>query len=89
MSNRTAPGDLSGRIPIAAAKRIAQEYGYQQVVIFARDHLHGKEHVTTFGVSVADCEVAAQMGNNLKRHVGWPEHLCHDKPARLKRKDKP
>lgn len=75
------------RIPIAAAKRIAQEFGFDQVVIFARAHrTDNKEHVTTYGKTVEDCDVAARMGNHLKRVVGWPEKLCQDKPARIRRK---
>jgi hypothetical protein len=78
------------RIPIAAAKRIAEEYGYDQVVIFARKvesapgFGDGGEHVTTFGKTVADCDVAARMGNHLKRVVGWPEERCNAVPARMK-----
>lgn len=77
------------KIPIAAAKRIAKDYDFDQVVIFARKHGdNGTEHVTTFGKSLADCEVAALMGNKLKKFVGWPEELCQSKPARQKRKEK-
>ncbi len=59
------------RIPIAAAKRIAQEYGYDQVVIIARAVGDG-EHVTTYGVNKAHCDVAARTGDFLKFKVmGW------------------
>jgi hypothetical protein len=80
-------------IPIAAAKRIAEEYGFDQVVIFARKVDtepglgDGGEHVTTYGKSVADCDVAARMGNHLKRVIGWPESKCQDKPARVRRRE--
>lgn len=77
------------RIPIAAAKRIAEEGEFDQVVIFARNHTtHGEETVTTYGKTTADCDVAARMGNHLKRVVGWPEEMCHAKPARIRRKEK-
>lgn len=76
------------RIPIAAAKRIAIEYGYDQVVIFARAwRTEGREHVTTYGKTTEDCDVAARMGNQLKRVVGWPDSKCQDKPARIRRKE--
>lgn len=76
------------RIPIAAAKRIAEEYGYDQVVIFARNWRNqNREHVTTYGKTVEDCDVAARMGNHLKRVVGWPESKCQDKPARIRRRE--
>lgn len=64
-------------IPITAAKRIAKDYGYDQVVVYARKvgddpDPHG-EHVTTYGVSKAHCTVAARMGDHLKYNVfGWP-----------------
>jgi hypothetical protein len=51
-------------IPIAAAKRIAEEFGYDQVVIVARK-VGGSEHVTTYGVDKANCNVAARIGNFL------------------------
>lgn len=65
------------RIPIAAAERIAKEYGYDQVVIIARKvgedpEPHG-EHVTTYGVNKEHCDSAAQQGVALKRFMGWPD----------------
>lgn len=60
-------------IPITAAKAIASEFGYDQVVIIARAVDQG-EHVTTFGNGVKHCVVAAQIGDFLKQKVmGWPE----------------
>jgi hypothetical protein len=63
------------RIPIEAAKRIAKEYGYDQVVIYARKvgedpEPHG-EHMTTYGVSRVHCDVAAQIGKTLQKFMGW------------------
>ena len=63
------------RIPISAAKIIADSYGYDQVVIIARkvgEHPdpHG-EHVTTYGVTREHCGVAARMGEKLKEMMGW------------------
>ena len=62
-------------IPIAAAKRIATEYGYDQIVVYARrvgedPDPHG-EHMTTYGVDKVHCDVAARMGDVLKRFMGW------------------
>lgn len=63
-------------IPIEAAKRIADEYGYDQVIVFARrvgekPNPHG-EHLTTYGVNKTHCGVAARVGNFLKTKVmGW------------------
>lgn len=63
-------------IPISAAERIAKKYGYDQVIIIARrvgddPEPHG-EHVTTYGVTKAHCDVAARIGDFLKFKVmGW------------------
>lgn len=60
-------------IPISAAKRIAEEYGYEQVVIIGRRHTdQSGEHCTTYGVTKADCAVAAKMGDVLKKAMHWP-----------------
>ena len=63
-------------IPIEAAKKIATEYGYEQVVIVARkvgcNEEGAHEHVTTYGVDESHCEVAARMGNFFKyKLMGW------------------
>ncbi|RUQ90277.1 hypothetical protein ELZ20_15400 [Brucella abortus] len=70
-------------VPISAAKRIAKDYGYDQVVVIARrvgeaDEPHG-EHVTTYGVDRAHC---ARMGDHLKYNVmGWPREEKKDGDA--------
>lgn len=64
------------KIPISAAKRIAEDYGYDQVIIYARrvgddPDPHG-EHMTTYGRDKAHCAVAAQIGDRLKYEImGW------------------
>ncbi len=60
-------------IPIAAAKRIADAYGYDQVIIIARrvgkaPALFG-EHVTSYGVDKLHCGIAARIANHLKYNV--------------------
>jgi len=63
-------------IPISAAKHVAETYGYDQIVIVGRrvgeaDEPHG-EHVTTYGVDKANCDVAARIGNFFKyKLMGW------------------
>jgi enhancing lycopene biosynthesis protein 2 len=71
-------------IPIFAAARIANDYGYDQVVIMARkvsglpiklpigDPIESGEYITTYGVNQVHCDVAALMGNTLKRIAQWP-----------------
>lgn len=64
------------RIPIKAAQQIAEEYGYDQVIIYARKvgespDPHG-EHLTTYGVNKTHCDVAARIGDYLKYKIfGW------------------
>lgn len=60
-------------IPINTAKNIAEQYGYDQVVIMARKTgIDGREHVTTYGVNKGHCSIAAQMGDVLKyKLMGW------------------
>lgn len=62
-------------IPIERAKHIADMYGYDQVVIYARrchdsDLPHG-EHMTTYGRTKEHCRVAAMIGDTLKKFMGW------------------
>lgn len=62
-------------IPIAAAKRIATDYGYDQVVVYARRVGEAPEpcgeHMTTYGIDKVHCGVAARIGATLKRFMGW------------------
>ena len=61
-------------IPISAAKKIADEYGYDQVIIIARkvglgDVIPNGEHCTTYGANKANCAVAAKIGDYLKYEI--------------------
>lgn len=58
-------------IPISAAEHIAKEFGYHQVVIIARRHSDDQsaEHVTTYGVDKANCDVAGRMGDHIKYKI--------------------
>lgn len=62
-------------IPISAGKEIADRYGWDQVVIVARKvGPNGGEHVTTYGVDVANCGAAAKIGDFFKyKLMGWPQ----------------
>lgn len=62
------------RIPISAAERVAKDYGYDQVVIYARKTGDGPgngEWMTTYGVTREHCAIAARIGDTLKRWMGW------------------
>lgn len=63
-------------IPVHVGRSIAEQYGYDQVVIIARrvdrDGKPGGEHCTTYGRDKANCDVAARIGDFLKYKVmGW------------------
>lgn len=64
------------RIPIVAAQRIADEYGYDQVIILARrvgdsPEPHG-EHMTTYGITKIHCAIAARVGKFIQGKIlGW------------------
>lgn len=71
------------RIPISAAKLVADKHDCRQVIILAWD---GKlTHVVTYGKTLEDCDQAAQGGNKIKKVLGWPESLCQDEPSRVKK----
>lgn len=61
------------RIPIKAAKAIAKDYGYDQVIIVARSvGEKGGEHMTTYGKNKEHCGIAAQCGKFLQEKImGW------------------
>lgn len=70
MSRRLSPAP----IPVDAARKVAVDYGYDQVVIIARRVGEGgKEHVTTYGLGDAHAKTAADIGNFIKHKImGWP-----------------
>jgi hypothetical protein len=69
------------RIPISAAKQIAESNGCRQVILLAWD---GElTHIVTYGKTVDDCAQAAAGANMLKEKWGWPE--SNDQPSRVKR----
>jgi len=72
---------MSKRIPIKAAKELADDFLLKQVIIVAWD---GKlTHVVTYGKTLEDCDQAAQGGNFVKKALRWPESLMTE-PSRVK-----
>ena len=58
---------MAKKIPISAARLIADKYGYDQVVIVARKCGDGGvEHCTTYGINKAHCSAAARIGDFFK-----------------------
>lgn len=59
-------------IPVSAGQRIAEEFGYDQVVIVARK-VGVTEHVTTYGAGKEHSEVAKRIGRFFAyKLMGWP-----------------
>jgi len=72
-------------IPIHVAADIAHEFGYDQVMIYARKvdrpagvgetasaAIQGGEHMTTYGRNKEHCDVAARMAKFLQEKImGW------------------
>lgn len=59
-------------IPIEAAREIAERYGYEQIVIYARKTGEGGgEHMTTYGTEEPHKGIAARMGEVLRDFMGW------------------
>ncbi len=50
-------------VPVVEASRIADDFGKSMVVILAYDPIHQLTHTTTYGVSPADKELAATVGD--------------------------
>ncbi len=78
----------ANRIPIIAAKRIADEYAQSQVVLVTFDKETGLTHVVTYGKTLEECKQAADGGAFVKRALGWPEALIEksSKPKRMQPK---
>jgi hypothetical protein len=72
-------------IPIEAAKKIAELYGYDQVMIYARrigdgpsaleldpKAEPGGEHMTTYGINAEHCSAMARIAQFLQTKImGW------------------
>ena len=71
------------RIPISAAKAIADKFAQRQVILVTWDG--DMTHVVTYGVNEDECDKAALGGNFVKKALGWPERLCADEPSRVRK----
>ena len=71
------------RIPISAARELAEKYGLCQVIIWTWDHK--TQQVITYGKTLEDCDQAAKGGNVVKQSAGWPLNECDAEPSRVKK----
>lgn len=57
------------RMPISAAKYIAEKYEKDQVIILCWDRKTRDTWVTTYGKSKSDCKEAAMGGEHLAKYL--------------------
>lgn len=67
------------KIKISEAKKIREQFNFSHLVIFGIDK-DNRQHVATHGDSKIEADEAAKLGNDLKRLLNWPDHLCKSKP---------
>ena len=60
------------RIPIARAKEIAEQYGYEKVFIvgITQDETNWRFWLTTYGKNKEFCERAKQIGDGFLKTIG-------------------
>lgn len=73
---------MPARIPVLAAKDVANAYDCRQVIIVAWDGT--KTHIVTYGQNLEECDQAAQGGDRIARALGWPDQLDKAVPSRVK-----
>jgi len=66
-------------ISIKEVKQIRENFGFTHLVILGISN-DGKHHVATHGKTVVQAKEAANIGNQLKKEIGWPQNLCNSKP---------
>ena len=72
-------------IPIKAAKKIADDYEKDQVIMICWSAKYQRTWVTTYGKTDIDCDQACQAGNWLKKNMlNWPDAECKIEPSRVK-----
>jgi len=67
------------KIKISEAKKIREQFEFTHLVIFGigKDN---RQHVATHGDTQAHAKEAAKLGDELKKLLNWPDHLCNSKP---------
>ena len=51
-------GKVTKRIPVSAAKKVAEQFGLKQILLIGWDG--DRTHIVTYGRTKADCEAAAK-----------------------------
>lgn len=75
-------------VPISSLKKIAEDFGYDQVINVSWDKSTGVTNMATYGSDEEQCQQAAVGGNFVKKALGWPESLQEAIPSSAKKKIK-
>ncbi len=67
------------KISIKQVKQIREDLRLTHLVIYGLSS-DGAQHIATHGKSTADAKHAAEMGNEIKQFLNWPENMCKAKP---------
>ena len=66
-------------ITVSVARQFLVDYGYDQIVIYARKTgPEGMENMTTCGISKEHSKIAALMGVSLKKLMGWENEIVNE-----------
>jgi len=70
------------RISIKAVKEFAKVHKLLECIVFGWDG--DRQHVATYGTTVDHCANAAELGNRMKKGLGWTKHT-DTQPSRVKK----
>lgn len=70
---------MSRRVPVTAAKKVAVEQDFDQVIILGWRKSDASTHVITYGKTKADCGQAAVGGKKLAAHLGLTPDVASEK----------
>ncbi len=59
------------RIPITAARKIAEQYGMDQVILLAWTERDARTHFVSYGKDRENCRMAAEGIKNIRRFLGF------------------
>lgn len=59
------------RIPLTAAKDLANDYDLSQVILVAFDRTDGSTHVVTYGRTIQDTRQASEGADWVMHAMGW------------------
>jgi hypothetical protein len=74
------------KMPIKAAKDIAEKYGQDVVIMVTWEKETGTTHTVSYGRTIADCNFAASGANMVRKALGFPPELSNEVPSRLKKR---